>query len=96
VRSPRIGLIIHEEMEVDRDSPDLPATRRSIETLMAYDIHYKLFIYTEYGIGLPLEWVGPHIKYQYGMKITLSEDGTEAFPDEWENILTVTQAEYWI
>jgi hypothetical protein len=89
VRSPRIGLIIDEEMEVDRDSPDLSATRRSIETLMAYDIHYELLIYTEYGIGLSLEWMDPHIKYQHGMKISLSEDGMEAFPDEWENVLTV-------
>jgi hypothetical protein len=96
IHSPRIGLIIDEEMEVDRDSPDLPATRRSIETLMAYDTHYKLLIYTEYGIGLPLERVGPHVKYQHGMKISLSEDGTEVFPDEWENTLTVAQAEYWI
>jgi hypothetical protein len=96
MRSPRIGLIIDEEMEVDQDSPDLPATRRSIETFVVYNTHYELFIYTEYGIRLPLERMDPHIKYQHGMKITLSEDGTEAFPDEWENTLTVTQTEYWI
>jgi hypothetical protein len=83
-------------MEVDRDSPDLSAIRRSIEILMTYDIHYELLIYTEYGIGLSLEWMDPHIKYQYGMKITLSEDGMEVFPDEWENTLTITQTEYWI
>jgi hypothetical protein len=96
VRSPRIGLIIDEEMEVDRDSPDLPATRRSIETLVAYDTRYQLLVCTECGIGLPLERVGPHVKQQHGMKITLLEDGTEAFPDEWENALTVLEAEIWI
>jgi hypothetical protein len=49
-------------MEVDRDSPDLPATQRSIETLITYDTRYELLIYTEYGIGIPLERVDPHIK----------------------------------
>jgi hypothetical protein len=49
-------------MEVDRDSPDLSAIQRSIETLITYDIHYELLIYTEYGIGILLEWIDPHIK----------------------------------